>query len=171
MWKRLFSLILCFTLIFSYVRPALADDNGVTLPDITVPDGEKDLGAVISPMKKGDKAPFTGILLSPKAVATVIAQLHAANDQIKIEVDRARGEDKAQCDFKLFEAKAKSDADQKVLQAQIDAKQKELNAAEEQLKKAQSSNSWMPVYVGLGAAGGIGLTLLTVYTVSKVTSK
>ena len=98
MWKRLLSLILCFALLFGTSRPALAD-NGITFPEVPVVAGEPDVGAAVSPMKKGDKAPFSGVLLSPRAVATIIAQIHATTDQIKIEVDKAKAESKAQCDF------------------------------------------------------------------------
>lgn len=169
MWKRFLSLVLSLMLILGTVRPAKAtEDNGITFPDIPVLVGEKDVGSAISPMKKGDKAPFSGVLLSPKAVATIIAQIHAVDSQIKIEIDRIKAETKASCDLSLANQKATSEADKKILQAQLDAKQKLLSAVEEELKKQSSSRSYTPIWVGLGVISGVGITLLTVFTVSRV---
>ena len=167
MWNRLLSFILCFTLIFGTVNIASADP--VRLPDVVVPSGEADVGAALSPMKKGDKAPFTGVLLSPKAVATLIAQMGTLQEQIKIEVDHAVAVNSAQCDFKTSEQKTTSDADKAILQAQLEARKKDIAALDDQLKKEQSSRSNVPLWTGLGAVGGIVVTVLTVFAVSRAT--
>lgn len=144
----------------------------ITLPDAPklVP-GEPDVGAAISPMKKGQIAPFTGVLLSPKATATLIAQLNVLQEQIKIEVDHARAEEKAKCDFRVAEVQTTAEADRKVLQAQVDARNKEINVLTGVIKQHEENRPNTPLWVGLGTGVGFvvgaGLTILTVYAVNQ----
>lgn len=148
------------------VAPAFADPP--TLPSIPDPvPGEVDVGTAISPMKKGRIAPFTGILLSPKATATIIAELNSFNDRIKLEVDHARAEEKALCEFRVAEQKTNCDADKKVLQAQIDARKKEVDALNEALKKERDSRPNTVLWTGLGFGAGLITTVLTVFAVSQ----
>lgn len=167
MWKRILSLLLCISLLTSSITPAFAED--VALPQVTTPAAEKDPGAAISPLKKGDRAPFTGVELSPLAVATIVAQFSTAKDLVKIETDRTRSEEKARCEFSVSELKASTDADKKILQANVDARQKQIAALNEQLKKEQDSRPNVVLWTSLGGAAGIGLTLLTVFAVSRAT--
>lgn len=153
----------------SAVAPAFADPVTLPAPPPPVP-GEVDVGAAISPMKKGQIAPFTGILLSPKAVATVIAQLNTMQDQIKIEVDKARGEEQAKCEFRVAETTNRLETDKKILQAQVDEKTKTNVILTDQLKKAEESRPNLPLWVGLGAGAGliigVGVSALAVYATS-----
>lgn len=144
----------------------------IALPDAPKPaPGEPDVGAAISPMKKGQVAPFTGILLSPKATATIIAQLNTLQEQIKIEVDHARAEEKAKCDFRVAEVQTTAEADRKVLQAQVDARNKEINILNGVIKQHEENKPNTPLWVGLGTGLGFvvgaGLTVLTVYAVNQ----
>lgn len=153
--------------------PAFADPPPaptVVLPAPPQPaPGEKDVGAAISPMKKGQIAPFTGILLSPKATATIIAQLDSLQEQIKIEVDHARAEEKAKCDFQVAETKNKLETDKKILQAQVDDQGKQITILNDQLKKEEANRPNTPLWVGLGTGAGliigVGLSALTVYAI------
>ena len=165
MWKRFLSFVLCFTLVFGTVSQAWAQET--KLPNIHPGPGEPDVGAAISPMKKGDRAPFTGVLLSPKAVATIVAQLDSLQEQIKIEVDRVTAENKARCDFNLAEQQTTCIADKKVLQAQLDARQKDIAVLDDQLKKEQASRANVPLWTGLGFAGGVVVSVLTVFAESR----
>lgn len=151
------------------VAPAFADPPTLPQPPPPVP-GEVDVGAAISPMKKGQVAPFTGILLSPKATATIIAQLNTMQDQIKIEVDHARAEEKARCDFRVAETENRLETDKKILQAQVDEKTKTNALLTDQLKKAEESRPNLPLWVGLGTGVGlvvgVGVSALAVYATS-----
>ena len=101
--KRIISFLTCLSIVFS--SSAVHADE-ISLPQTPKPvEGEVDVGAAISPMKKGDKAVFTGLLLSPRAIATMIAQTNALKSQIPIEIQKAKGEEKAQCDFRTSEQK------------------------------------------------------------------
>jgi hypothetical protein len=121
-------------------------------------------------MKKNDKAPFTGVLMSPEAVATIIAQQHASAAQTKIETDKALAESRAQCTYKTSELQTTCDKDKKVLQAQLDSKTKQLLSAEAALQEKSKDSTVSPgVWVGIGTIGGIGFTLLTTFLVSRTT--
>jgi hypothetical protein len=144
----------------------------VTLPEAPKPaPGEPDVGAAISPMKKGQVAPFTGILLSPKATATIVAQLNTLQEQIKIEVDHARAEEKAKCDFQVAETRTHLEADKKVLQAQVDSRDKQINILNGVIKQHEenrpNTSLWVGLGTGLGFVVGAGLTVLTVYVVNQ----
>lgn len=158
----------------SMAVPAFAQDPSptvtVTLPQPPAPaPGEPDVGAAISPMKKGQIAPFTGILLSPKATATIIANLNALQEQIKIEVDHARAEEQAKCDFRVSETTTHLEADKKILQAQVDDRGKQITILTDQLKKEEANRPNTPLWVGLGTGAGliigVGLSALTVYAI------
>lgn len=149
---------------------ALADPV-ITLPEISLPAGEPDVGAALSPMKKGQVAPFTGVLLSPMASAIMITQINSLDAQIKIEVDRARAEEQAKSDFKVKEVTITLNADKSILQAHLDERTKEINILTDALKKEESNRSntplWMGVGTGVGLIVGVGITVLTVFAVGQ----
>lgn len=154
--------------------PVFAQDPipTVTLPQPPVPaPGEPDVGAAISPMKKGNIAPFTGILLSPKAAATIIANLNALQEQIKVEVDHARAEEQAKCDFRVSETTTRLETDKKILRAQVDEQGKRIVIITDQLKKEETSRPntslWVGVGTGVGFVLGVAATVLTVYAVNQ----
>lgn len=131
--------------------------------------GEKDVGSAISPLKKGQLAPFTGILLSPKAAAVVIANVDAINEQLKIELNRVRAEEKARFEFELAETRSKLEADSSILTAQLDERNKRIIILNDIVDEHEKNRSNTPLWVGLGVGGGvlvgIGLTVLTVSVV------
>jgi hypothetical protein len=97
-----------------------------------------------------------------------MTQLNSISAQIQIEVDKAKAIDKANCDFSVAEQKNKLETDKKVLQAGIDAKDKQIQVINDQLKKEQSKVP-ITVWLGLGAAGGVLVTILTTVAVVKLT--
>jgi hypothetical protein len=164
--KRILSLLTCLSIIFttSIVR---ADD--LSLPPAPSPvEGEIDVGAAISPMKKGDKAVFTGLLLSPRAVATVMAQINALKGQIKIEVDRTKGEERARCEFRVSEQRNVLETDKKILQVQLESTQKDLQMLSTRLKEERAVQQNAQLWTGLGFAGGVVATIVTVFAVKSV---
>ncbi len=156
----------------SVVAPAFADPPAptqITLPDVPLQPGEPDVGAALSPMKRGQQAPFSGVLLSPRAAATILVQINSIDAQIKIEVDRARAEDQAQCDFSVKETVTTMSAEQKILQARSDAQAKQIDVLNDQLKREEAQRSNNTLTLGLGVAGGVILTVLTTFAVSRAT--
>jgi hypothetical protein len=156
----------------SVACPAYADPvSSITLPTVELQPNEPDVGAALSPMKRGQIAPFTGVLLSSRATAELIVQLNSIKDQIKIEVDRALSEERAQCDFKVSEVTTTLTADKKVLQANVDFQGKQISILTDQLKKEEQNRSNTGLWTGLGVAGGlvvgVGVTLLSVVVVGQ----
>jgi hypothetical protein len=164
--------LITLVVILSLFMPQLAKADNLTLPPAPLPEsGEIDVGPAISPMKKGQVAPFTGILLSPKAAATIIAQLNSMQMQINIEVDKARGEERAKCDYNINEEKAWCAADRKILQARINDQDRQMAIVNEALKESEKSRPnttlWVGLGTGLGFVGGVAMTVLTVWAVNQ----
>lgn len=169
--KFVSSVLLCVMTLTS--APALADDFSLMLPQApALQPGEKDVGAALSPLKKGQVAPFTGVELSPLAVATIITELNSIADKVKIETDRARAEEQAKCDFKVSETQAKATADAKVAQAQLTDTKNQVNILTDQVAKLEKDKPNMPFWIGLsGIAGllvGVGISVVTVFAIGAV---
>jgi hypothetical protein len=164
--KKFLSSTILLTYVLS-VSPTLAQ-SAVDVPPAPEPfPAEPDLGAAISPIKKGYPAPFTGVLLSPKAIATIIAELNSINGRIKIETDRVRGECLANCDFKVNEVKIKAEADAKIGAAHLKFATDENLVLQARLKKVEESRPNLMLWTGGGVVGGVALTILTVFAVSQ----
>lgn len=147
--------------------PVYADD--VVLPAVpALTKNEPDVGEALSPMQRGQVAPFTGVLLSPKAVASIMAQTRTANDKLKLEVETARAEERAHCEFRLSEVKTILEADKKILQAQVDEKTRRITILEETLKKNETSSTEILGWSALSFGLGVGLTILTTFAIGQV---
>jgi len=143
--------------------------NIIELPSIQLQPGESDPGKVISPMKKGQKAPFTGVLLSPRAVGEVIVELESFDERLHLEITRVINEEQTSCDKKMNDLIARTTATQKELQASLDASRRETDAFKTELKNAKDSQINPYFLVGAGVAGGIAITLLTTYAIVQIT--
>lgn len=164
--KYISTLLAC--VIISSTASAYAEPTNIPPAPEPVP-GELDVGAAISPMRKGQTAPFTGVLLSPKAVTTIIVEQNSVPEKIQIEVDKTRKEEQVKCDFKVIEITAPLITDKKILEASQEANKKQINLLTEELKKSEDSRPNVVLWTGLGFVGGIAVTVLTVFAVSAAT--
>lgn len=127
-----------------------------------------DVGAALSPLKKLQSAPFAGVLLSPLAVATLIADINARKEETQIEVDRATKTMQANSDYEKSILMNKCDADSRVFTAKLDHRQKEIEiltaALEEQEKQRQDPLAW--AFIGL--ATGIVSATITASVITAV---
>jgi hypothetical protein len=164
--KFIVSIILLLAMLFTSVARA----EKPAFPSVELLPGEPDIGAAISPMKKGQVAPFTGVLLSPKAVATIVAELNSFDDRIKIEIDKVHGEEKAQCEYAVNDVKIKADADAKIAQAKFEENEKRIKVLEDTIKEQQASSSDPLLYGGLGFGLGVAATVLIVYATARASS-
>ena len=145
------------------------------IPTIYVPptpSGEKSPGAAISPMKKGQTAPFTGVLFSPIAVANVMAIYVSMPQEIQIETKKATDTANAICEKRVADNKATADYNATVAADQLKAAQvnnERLRKATDDLTAKESAQWSTYTWTGLGAAGGIGLTLGIMYLYSRTT--
>ena len=123
---------------------------------------------LISPLKKSQKAPFNGVLLNPAAVAGVKVQLDTADEQCKIEQDKAVGICKAQCDFNSSNLKAENERLAAVAAANEKSLRGEITDLQATLKKTTTSGSNPVLLIGLGVVGGVLTTLGTVWVVGQI---
>jgi hypothetical protein len=150
-------------------EPDQIKKNMWVLPQTNLQPGEKDPGPVLAPMKLGQRAPFSGVLLSPSAVANVIVEFETFEERLHIEVIRAVSEERAAGDKRLSDASAGCVADKKELQANLHASKRESDLYKKELKNTIDSQPNPYIWAGLGALGGAAFTLLTVFAVTQVT--
>lgn len=160
--------IISAILLASFTTTTVARAEELTkLPKIETPYGEIDPGEAISPMKRDQRAPFTGVLLSPKAVAKIIVDLKSLDDRVKLEVKQAVETQNIICLKEKNEITIKSDADKSILNASVQEKIRTINLYEEQLKK-ETNKTDPGTLVGIGVVVGAVLTTLTVLAVSQM---
>lgn len=175
--KKLLSLALVASLVLSPSVVCAQDADRPTLQIPNAPDpvpGEPDVGSAVSPMKRGQTAPFTGVLMSPRAVAFLVTELANVDKRVAIERDRAVQELAARDEFKLQELKIRSEADVKILNAQLIERDQRINILTNELKRETTTSSsstpspvWITVGVGAGFFLGVALSGLTVFAVSR----
>lgn len=164
--KRLVTVLTTVAFLSTYVAPAWAEAPAtVVLPTDEITAAPP---PVIAPLWQGQPAPFAGVILSPEATATVIAQKDAASKQLQLAVEERQALDAAQGTYQLKQQASTCTADKTVLQAQLTDAQKQYALIDAQLKKVDSAPS-APVWIGVGVVGGVVLTLLTVFAASKAT--
>jgi hypothetical protein len=120
-----------------------------------VPKAEKDLGAALSPLKKLQIAPFTGVLLSPLAVANLIAELNAKSEEIKIEVDKAKDDAKVKFEYEKTILQNSCIADKKVIEANLINQQKQVALLDAALRAEIESRPSPAGWAILGLAAGV----------------
>ena len=155
-------LLICFTTT-SMVRA----EELTKLPKIETPYGEIDPGEALSPMKRDQRAPFTGVLLSPKAVAKITVDLKSIDDKVKLEVRQATETQVAICLREKNEINIKADADKSILEASVQEKLRTIKLYEEQLKK-ESGKPNPGTVLGIGVAIGAVLTTMTALAFSQL---
>ncbi len=127
--------------------------------------------AVVSPVSKGQAAPFSGVLFSPEAVAKVVIERQMAVERQQLAVQKQADTDAATCNFQVDTQAATCKADKQIMQAQLDSSKQQVKFLNEQLQKslnAPNTTFWMNF--GIGAASGILVTVLTVAVVSEITN-
>lgn len=164
--KKFITSVVLLSFIFSSTT-VHADVPSIPLP-ITPPE-EIDPGAAVSPMNKGQKAAFTGVLLSPKAVATVITELSSVGEKIKIETEKVKSEQQTICKKETSDLTVKAETEKSIFKLDAEAKGKTIDVLQLRLDEEKKSRPNVILWSGLGAAGGIAVTLLTVFAVSQAT--
>lgn len=176
MLNKVLSVFLCFLLPLTAIKKVYAEipapktlaeklESVVNL--LEVPEDELGIGEAISPLYKGNKAPFSGVHLSPMAVAFIYVELKSVAKTIEIEVERAKKEAEAYHKYEINKKKIEYDADVKVLNVKIEANEKNISFLEKRLIEEEKKRESVPLWTGLGFLAGVGISLLTVYVVSE----
>ena len=121
---------------------------------------------IITTVQKGAPAPFTGVLLTPEAVAKVIAEAKDCPKRVEVEVTRARDEEKAHGDKAMADVQADAKRDKAVLQAGIEQRDGMVKDLAGRLEKSEQAraNTWL--VAGGGVLAGAVLVILTVVAVN-----
>jgi hypothetical protein len=140
----------------------------VTFPPVTPVPGEVSVGAAVSPMRKGQVAPFTGVLLSPEAVAKIIVDYNNAKEQTEIEAKKARETQKAQDQLIIDNLKADIDREKAIAEAQVKSRDGQLKILSDALEKAEKDKPNPTLWAGIGVVAGAAITIITVFVVGSV---
>lgn len=167
---KFIAFITSLSIILSPLNAFAEDPKKISLPKLNIPPGEEDVGAAISPMSKGVRAPFTGLLLSPLAVATLMTELTSYQELLEIEVRRLRQEHDADVEFRLKKLKIEHEADVSILNSRLETSNSTIINLGNQLQREIDNRPNVFLWTSLGVAGGIALTLLTLFATAQVSN-
>lgn len=122
---------------------------------------------VITPIAKGQAAPFAGVLLTPEAVAQIIATSSDCKRRIAVEIEHAT-EIQKENDAKLIaDMQSNAERDKKIFGANLVSKDGQIKDLTNALKNAENArnNTWM--WVGGGVLSGMLLAIGTVVIVNS----
>jgi sensor c-di-GMP phosphodiesterase-like protein len=122
---------------------------------------------VITPIAKGQAAPFAGVLLTPEAVAQIIATSSDCKRRIAVETEHATEIQKATDAKIIADAQADAERDRKIFKANIVSKDGQIKDLSEALKSSESArnNTWL--WVSGGVLSGMLLAVGTVVIVNS----
>ena len=160
MMKRIISYLLIFVLLISTANAQS------TLPQIQTPAGEQQQGAVIFPIKKGQTAPFTGVLLSPAAVAKIIVDYNNQSSQTALEVNLAREKQKAQDLLLIENLTANLKYEKEAAEIQIKSRNDQLKILNDRIAQIEKSAPNTLLVASLGAAAGALVVVLSFVAVN-----
>ena len=157
--KKIISILTLLS--FSSSMTVHADDakpSSIKMIQQVVPDSpktEKDVGAAISPLRKFQASPFTGVLLSPLAAITLLTDLNSRDEEMKLEIEKTKKETEAKFVYEksIIQNECRSDKD--ILSARISANVEHVKSLEQALKDERDSRSDPVVWGLIGLAVGI----------------
>lgn len=133
-------------------KPLIVFVSLLLLPGIAFGEGK------IASIKKGQVAPFSGILLDRKAEATMAAKRESAVKICEIDKNYTIKKLKSECDFNKRILTIQKDSDKKKHDALMDLKKAEVKRLEIALKKSQKPDYSRLWFVG-GFVAGVGLSV------------
>jgi hypothetical protein len=100
------TLSVLFCIFLTLVPTALYAQNipvagTLDVPLLSLAEGEHDVGDALSPMRMGQRAPFTGVLVSNHAVAILLVDRLSLNAQCRINTDHELGVQQAENQLSL----------------------------------------------------------------------
>lgn len=137
-----------------------------TLPQVQPVQGEISVGPAVSPMKKGQIAPFSGVLLSPEAVAKIIVDFNNQKAQTQIEVDKAIAIQKAKDQLIIDNVSADLQREKDVAIAQVKNRDDQLKILNDRIADAEKNKPNVVAVAGLGAVAGAALVVLSFIAVN-----
>lgn len=155
--KRLLWILALLTTFIT--TPAYAE---ISFPQDIVHD-QVDVGEAISPMKIDQRTPFSGVLLSPKALAKVVAELRAIDEKVNLSVKHAVEIETAKCETAIKNKDQNNIANAKVAEERLNLSLNENQILTERLKKLENETDYTWLYITGGAVTGMAMTILSVW--------
>jgi hypothetical protein len=107
-------------------------------------------------------------LLSPDAIANIIADYKAFGDKLKVEFDRVKAEEDANKRFELGNLTATCEADKKIIRAEADDAERRNAILVQEQKRLEKSEKSVKTWTLLGLAAGVLVGSLSFYGVSSL---
>jgi len=123
------------------------------------------IAPVITPVAKNAPAPFAGVLLTPEAVARIVAEAKDCPKRAVVEAERARGEQKALDDKTLADARSDAKRDREVFQAGIDQRDGNIKDLTARLEKSEQARGNVWLWAGGGVLAGAVIVTLSIVAV------
>jgi hypothetical protein len=152
MFYKLLSLVLCLSLTLA----------PVCFAEEPIPKGK------ITGLMKGQKAPYSGVLLDNVSAARIFTDKKYFEDQWKLKLEYELGKERAKLNLKIETQKASLDALQEKHTTLINLKDKEIERLTEIAAGKEDYSTWWAVG---GVLAGIGLTLAVVFAVDAGVNK
>ena len=121
--------------------------------------------AVLTPLKKGQVAPYDGVELSPAAVADIIADKQTSAETCAAKIAKDVDTVKATCKRDTDTQKSNCDSDKKSMQIRMDSQAKQIEILTKDLQKSSNVAWW----TAGGFVGGVLLTTATVFVIGLAT--
>ena len=118
---------------------------------------------MITPLKKGSKAPYSGSLLNNAALAKIKTEKEAAKERCELENKYLKMRGKTECDLKVQNAKIELDVSQKKFGTIIKIKDDEIERLQDIAIKSSKGSShkwWLAGGIVVGVAITVGAFLL-----------
>lgn len=155
---------LVLPIIFIFLlAPARVYANDEQIPQIQQPAGENDPGNVLTVVKKAAPAPFTGILLSPRAVAELLSKMELAKKEAELAARRAEEQQRIKDEAEIKILQAKVQAESKTADERLAIRDNRISTLEKDLIKSQE-NKPNPVVWTLVGAGTTAIIIATLAT-------
>jgi hypothetical protein len=161
--RRLISLLL----VLCILAPARVYANDEQIPPIQQPAGETDPGNVLTVVKKSNLVPFTGILLSPRAVAEMLSKLELAKKEAELAAARAQEQQRIKDEAEIKVLLVQVDAEKKSTDERLAIRDNRIANLEKDLAKSQTDKP-NPVTWALVGAGTTAMIIATLATVILV---
>jgi hypothetical protein len=120
-------------------------------------------------VQKGQPAPFTGTLLTPESVATIVAKHDSDVAMCVAESDHKLQEQEIKCELQVQKTEYDFSSYKMTSEALIQEKDKELDKAYEIIKKQSKNHT--PLWLGIGFTAGFATSLTSYYIYDTLNNK
>jgi hypothetical protein len=122
----------------------------------------------VTPMKKGDKAPFAGTLFDVHAAAKILTDIEHAKEQCMISQEEMLARQNAKHDLEVANEIAAREAAEQRLKEISALKDNQIEFLSTQLEATAPKRNLAGLWVSLGVLGGVLVTIAAGYALGQV---